>query len=367
MGGDLLSKKGWHVGLLVNQRKVWEAEQQTLAERKKIEQVRREREEERQMEEIARLAEENGGQKRQQRVDWMYTGATAGAAGTTEEQEAYLLGTRRVDNLLKKEDSKALEKKEAVQADPVRDIARKVMMDPLLQIEKQKQEALEKAMAAEENMARRKKRRHDRDDRESRHSKHHRERRRRSRSRDLHESHERRRSRSRDETRDRRRSRSRDENRDRRGDHRRSSHRHHSPDSRSRSPHRRHSYANRRDDTKRDGREQSYRRRTPPRSERREPPRESRGEPGNGDKNDTHIKKEDDRAAKLAAMQADASNLEADRVKRLTALEEREAAEREIEDRKRSRNPDFKSKLYRQTAEVGLADRLKGSRGLLST
>jgi hypothetical protein len=366
MGGDLLSKKGWHVGLLVNQRKVWEAEQQTLAERKKIEQVRREREEERQMEEIARLAEENGGQKRQQRVDWMYTGATAGAAGTSEEQEAYLLGTRRVDNLLKREDSKELEKKEAVQADPVRDIALKVRMDPLLLIEKQKQDALEKAMAVEANMERRKKRRRDRDDRESRHSKH-RERRRRSRSRERRRSssredkRHRRRSRSRDEHRERRRSRSR-ETRDRRGDDRRSSHQHRSPDSRSRSPPRRHSHGDRYDDTKRESRNQSYRRRSPPRFEKREPPRrENRAEPRDGEE------KDDDRAARLAAMQADASNLEADRVKRLTELEKREAAEREAEDRKRSRNPDFKSKLYRQTAEVGLADRLKGSRGLLST
>ena len=298
----------------------------------------------------------------------MYTGATAGAAGTSEEQEAYLLGTRRVDNLLKKEDSKELEKKEAVQADPVRDIALKVRMDPLLLIEKQKQEALEKAMVVEANMERRKKRRHDRDDRESRHSKHHhRERRRRSRSRDRRRSpsredkRRRRRSRSRDEHRDRRRSVSR-ENRDRRGDGRRSSHRHRSPDSRSRSPPRRHSHGDRYDDAKRESRDQSHRQRSPPRFEKREPPRrESRGEARNGDK------KGDDRAARLAAMQADASNLEADRVKRLTELEEREAAERETEDQKRSRNPDFKSKLYRQTAEVGLADRLKGSRGLLST
>jgi hypothetical protein len=364
MGGDLLSKKGWHVGLLVNQRKVWEAEQQTLAERKKIEQVRRERDEERQMEEIARLAEENGGQKRQQRVDWMYTGATAGAAGTSEEQEAYLLGTRRVDNLLKKEDSKELEKKEVVQADPVRDIALKVRMDPLLLIEKQKQEALEKAMAVEANMERRKKRRHDRDDRESRHSKHHRERRR-SRDRRHSSSREdkrhRRRSRSRDERRERPRSRSR-EDRNPWGDDRRSSRQQRSADSRSRSPPRRRSHGDRYDDANRGNRDKSYRRRSPPRFEKREPPRrDTRGEPRNGDK------KDDDRVARLAAMQADASNLEADRVKRLTEMEEREAVEREAEDRKRSRNPDFKSKLYRQTADVGLADRLKGSRGLLST
>src|SRR2546421_301742 len=107
MGGDLLSKKRWHVGLLVNQRKVWEAER-------------------------------------------------------------------------------------------VRAIAQRVRRDPLLLIEKPKQEAREKARAVEAKMERRKKRRHDREDRETRH---HRGRRRRSRSRD------RRRSSSREDKRHRRRSR----------------------------------------------------------------------------------------------------------------------------------------------------------------
>jgi len=66
-------------------------------------------------------------------------------------------------------------------------------------------------------------------------------------------------------------------------------------------------------------------------------------------------------------MQSDASHLEADRAKRLVEMEKREAVEREIEDRKRNRGVDFKSSLYRQTENVGLADRLKGSRNLLST
>jgi N-terminal domain of CBF1 interacting co-repressor CIR len=32
MGGDLNVKKSWHTGLISNQRKVWEAEQQALGE-----------------------------------------------------------------------------------------------------------------------------------------------------------------------------------------------------------------------------------------------------------------------------------------------------------------------------------------------
>jgi len=185
-GGDLNLKKSWHTGLLSNQRKVWEAEQQALSERKMIEQVRREREEERQMEEIARLAEESGGPKKQQRVDWMYTGASAGAGGTTEEQEAFLLGKRRVDTILKREDAKQLENAPIVQQDPAKDIASKVALDPLLLVERQKQEALEKAMAIQANIEKRKRKREgrDRDLRSRKHREHGSSRSYRDRSRD---------------------------------------------------------------------------------------------------------------------------------------------------------------------------------------
>lgn len=67
-------------------------------------------------------------------------------------------------------------------------------------------------------------------------------------------------------------------------------------------------------------------------------------------------------------MQVDASNLEDDRSRRLAALEERDAQDREREDRKRDRGVNFKSTLFQQTESIGLGERLKnGRRSQLST
>jgi hypothetical protein len=368
-GGDLNLKKSWHTGLLSNQRKVWEAEQSALAERKKIEQVKREREEEAQIEELARLAEANGGPKRTTRVEWMYGGSSSGVMGTTEEQESYLLGKRRVDGLLKKDEDLKVEKAVAVQADPVRDITSKVLLDPLLLIEKQRQEALEKMAAMEAKMA----------ERESRRSKHKKERSSRHRDgrerRDDRDRDNRRRSRSpihrhgsdskrRDRSRspDRKRARSPDSDSDR--VHRSHRQRTRSLD-RSRSPrrreHRRSHHDGERGSDRRRHHERGGDRRDRGADPRRDFAHSSRLQESNADK-------EAEKAAKLAAMQADASHLEDDRAKRLEAMEMRDAAEREQDEKKRARGGNnFKSQMYQQTEGVGLAGRLKGSRGLLQT
>ncbi|RMZ77343.1 hypothetical protein DV737_g4380, partial [Chaetothyriales sp. CBS 132003] len=134
-------------------KRVWEEEKKALEERKKIEQIMRERAEERQIQEIQELQEAAGGKKRQARVDWMYNGPANGQAGTTEEMEGYLLGKRRVDGLLKGTDSEKLEKAAteesfmAVQsANTARDTAAKIREDPMLAIKKQEQAAYEAMM-----------------------------------------------------------------------------------------------------------------------------------------------------------------------------------------------------------------------------
>jgi hypothetical protein len=71
---------------------------------------------------------------------------------------------------------------------------------------------------------------------------------------------------------------------------------------------------------------------------------------------------DEERQAKLALMQADASNLESDRSRRLAEMEQREAEEKERDERKRDRGVDFKSALYQQTEAIGLEGRLKNSR-----
>ena len=93
-----------------NQERVWLEQKKALAERKRIDQMMKERQEERQIQELQEMQEEAGGTKRLNRVDWMYSGPSSGQAGTTEEMEGYLLGKRRIDGLLKGSENSKLEK-----------------------------------------------------------------------------------------------------------------------------------------------------------------------------------------------------------------------------------------------------------------
>jgi hypothetical protein len=154
MGGDLNLKKSWHPHLLKNQERVWKEERSALEERKQIEKLRKEREEERAIEELQALQAANGGKTVTKRVDWMYSGPSGDGAGVTEEREGYLLGKRRIDHLLTGNDTQSLQKGAAVGIDAVgntnantaRDTHKKVLEDPLLMIQKQKMEMQLKAM-----------------------------------------------------------------------------------------------------------------------------------------------------------------------------------------------------------------------------
>ncbi|CAD0091989.1 unnamed protein product [Aureobasidium vineae] len=326
MGGDLNLKKSWHPVLMSNQKRVWEEEKKALDERKKIDQVLKERAEERQIQELQQMQEAAGGRKRVDRVDWMYGGPSDGQKGTTEEMEAYLLGKRRLDGLVKRDATEAMQQAAAVGPSALQ-IANK-----------------------QRDTATKRRRHDDYSDDERRSSHKHRSHRRRSPSYSHSRSPERRR---RDDKRD-----------DRRDDDRRSSRKHdshrrsisRSPDSR-----RRKSYPSpRRSDSRspsRKHRERDSRRRSPSpvrsRTERRSPsprrraspsyePYNNRGSrPSRNDRDDRlpRLSRDDnrpvrqerpaspdreaERLAKLAAMQSNATELEADRKKRLAELEER--------------------------------------------
>ena len=133
-----------------NQRRVWEEEKKALEERKRIELMIKERQEERQIQELQQMQEAAGGKKQIDRVNWMYNGPSDGQTGTTEEMEGFLLGKRRIDGLLKGTEYKKLEKSASVDtfmalqsANTVRDTAAKVREDPMLAIKKQEQAAYE--------------------------------------------------------------------------------------------------------------------------------------------------------------------------------------------------------------------------------
>lgn len=378
-GGDLNLKKSWHPQLLSNQRKVYESEQRALEERKKTQQRVQELREERAQEELQKKIEEAGGKKRIDRVDFLYNGPTDGALGTTEELEGFLLGKRSIASVLTKDDGKQLrqtagEDKFATalgNANSARDTATKIREDPLLAIKRREQEAYEAmmndpikrrqllaSMGIDDGVKkeRREKRRHrhrDEDDRDRRHKRR--------------RSHSRHRSPSRERHDDRRRHRSEDRPRD---DERRSSRR---DDSRERDrPRDDRRYRSTRDDSTernrprdkdrhRQGRDDSRERRR--HSDRRDTDRTGRDERDrprrsySGGRNNRPAVDdkgaEEERARKLEAMQSAATDLDADRRKRLAEIEEKERLERETEDRARQRGGDttFSSGLNRKAVD----------------
>ncbi|KAI5456450.1 Pre-mRNA splicing factor-domain-containing protein [Mariannaea sp. PMI_226] len=420
-GGDLNLKKSFHPALRRNQQAVYEEEQKALAERKRTQQRVNEIKEERAKEELQRQLEAAGGKKRIDRVDWMYQGPTDGQIGTTEETEAYLLGKRRIDNLIKGTEHKKLEKQAGQEsfmalqnANTARDTAAKIRDDPLLAIKRQEQAAYEAMMnnptkrrqllasmgVDDDKEKDRSKRREERHRRRHRHrsrssdERHRRRRRSYSRSRSPRE-----RERSRDQEDYKRR----DESPDRRSRHKRDdsydrehrSRRRHDDDRTSERRDSSHRYRNddrRKDDDRREddlgsGDDRPRQRRPEPngrsdysRNERngsyRRDSRRSYGDDtrdrGRHHKEGGHRPREDDKAKdeerqrKLAAMQSAASELDKDREMRLAALEDRERVLREADDKARERGGDrgFVNGLHRQAGKMNLAERMgRGRQG----
>ncbi|KAI9841112.1 MAG: RNA-splicing factor [Sclerophora amabilis] len=389
MGGDLNLKKSWHPVLMSNQRRVWEEEKKALDERKRIDQMTKERREERQIQELQQMQEAAGGKKRIDRVDWMYSGPSANQAGTTEEMEGYLLGKRRVDGLLKDETIKKLQKNASQESvtptqitAPVLDRA-KIRQDPLFAIKQQEQSAYEaitndpvrrrqllKAADGDHKRTSHHRKRRDRGSREERHRRH-RTKRERSLSPPRHSNSTktgRRRnsfseSRSRSPSPSRRKSSNygRDYSRtDYDGDYRTTGQgqrrRPSSSSSRSRS---RSPYSRRRV-------HHASRPRSPPchpvHTGQASPPPLTRSR-----SNPTTITNDAEaKARRLAAMQSNASTLEDDRRRRWMETTEREERERLEEDRRRSEKASFVSGLHRQAhSTIDLKDRLQRSRGNL--
>ncbi|XXH03110.1 COP9/signalosome complex subunit Csn2 [Hypoxylon texense] len=392
--GDLQLKKSYHPSLLKNQKRVYEEEKKALEERKKTEARIQEIKEERAKEELQRQLAVSGGRTVVDRVEWMYQGPSDGQNGTAEELEGYLLGKRRIDNILTKgSDHENLKKSAGAEsfmalqnANTERDTAIKIREDPLLAIKKQEQAAYEAMMndpikrrqllatmgkSEEKQSSRKREDKHSRRHRHRSHSREHRHRRRhRSDSKDRDDSRERRHRRRRSDSEERERSRSRDRHSSRKdGYAERSERKRPSPEDKPKDddrPRRGRSRSPRRSDAKDDG----YRRRDysdePPRErryrhdgqeDRREyrgyrdqrPPKNrfgnSRRDEENGkDSSDTAAAEE--RARKLAAMQEAASDLDQNREKRLEAIAEKERLEREADDKARERSGKYGDRQF---------------------
>ena len=384
MGGDLNLKKSWHPVLMSNQRRVWEEEKKALEERKRIEQMMKERQEERQIQELQEMQEAAGGKKRLNRVDWMYSGPAAGQTGTSEEMEGYLLGKRRVDSLLKGTENHKMEKAASQdsfmalqKANTVRDTASKIREDPMLAIKKQEQAAYEALMndpvkrrlllkaaggESESIVKERKRRKH-----------HHRD----EHDRGRRDSHKWRRLDDEKST-----------GRKSKHHQRRASY---SSYSRSPSPYRRRSpspYSSRSRSPspyRRRPSDSAYHRRSiSPYRRQRSPSPFSRPR-ASKDQNGFHRLKpskswhssaarssprgdSDDRAAKLAAMQQNASDLDQDRDRRIAAIAEREDEERKADEASRARSAryggkgDFVHGLNRKAGDLDIGERMRRNR-----
>ena len=399
MGGDLNLKKSWHPLLMSNQRRVWEEEKKALDERKRTEQMMKERHEERQLQELQQLQEASGGTKRLNRVDWMYSGPSSGQAGTTEEMEGYLLGKRRIDGLIKGTENKKLEKSAAEDsfmalqnANTVKDTASKIREDPLLAIKKQEQAAYEALMndpvrrrlllkAAGQDVKTKDKERRERKHkhREERHDHRHRHRRprleeddRKARHDHRHQSRSSTASRSPSPYRHRSHSSSRDGRRSASPYHRDSRMR---TRQRSRSP-----YTNQRARSPYyGGRSPSPYRKSSPRRRNQHTYHQSRQRgswQGSGrrnsaspDRSSSRLADPNDRDRKLAAMQQAALELDEGRQKRMMAIDAREKIEQAADDAARSQSAklggrgSFLNGVYRKVGALGIGETLRRGRG----
>ncbi|KAI0173594.1 Pre-mRNA splicing factor-domain-containing protein [Hypoxylon sp. FL1284] len=391
--GDLQLKKSYHPSLLKNQKRVYEEEKKALEERKKTEARIQEIKEERAKEELQRQLAVSGGRNVADRVEWMYQGPSDGQNGTAEELEGYLLGKRRIDNILTKgSDHENLKKAAGAESfmalqnsNTEKDTAVKIREDPLLAIKKQEQAAYEAMMndpirrrqllatmgkSEEKHSSRKREDRHSRRHRHRSHSREHRHRRRhRSGSRDRDDSRERRHRRHRSDSEERSRSRDRQYSRRKEGYAEHSERRRRTSRDESRDndrPRRGRSRSPRPSDVKDEG----YRRQRdysdePPRGRRhresqeerrdyrgyrdRRPPKNGPGSSHRDENNATGSSAAaaaEERARKLAAMQEAASDLDQDREKRLEAIAEKERVEREADDKARERSGKYGDRQF---------------------
>jgi hypothetical protein len=140
-GGDLNLKKSWHPGTFKNIEFVYQREKAQEEENKKMLQLRKEKEEERLREQLQSVAEAAGRvKKKSSRLEWMYAASSNQDGAVDEDKEAYLLGRKRIDDLVQapKETVVSYSKSNnafyGFQANSDKDFQAKVREDPLLAI-----------------------------------------------------------------------------------------------------------------------------------------------------------------------------------------------------------------------------------------
>ncbi|MCO5601842.1 hypothetical protein L7F22_055967 [Adiantum nelumboides] len=143
MALKFLNKKGWHTGSLRNIENVWKAEQKHEAEKRKLEELKKQINDEREAQEFRLLQEQAGLVPKQERLEFLYdSGLSVGRSATDD----YLLGKPLEE---KKEDDDVTKVAGtpgalfvAEKPESANDAWRKLHTDPLLFIKQQEQAAL---------------------------------------------------------------------------------------------------------------------------------------------------------------------------------------------------------------------------------
>ncbi|KAG9448889.1 hypothetical protein H6P81_008854 [Aristolochia fimbriata] len=142
MALKFLNKKGWHTGSLRNIENVWKAEQKHDAEQKKLEELKKQIQEERERAEFRQLQEQAGLVPRQERLDFLYDSGLAVGKGSSS-------GFKELEAPPKPEADSSTSKQSSVpgalfedKPQSANDTWRKLHSDPLLLIRQREQEAL---------------------------------------------------------------------------------------------------------------------------------------------------------------------------------------------------------------------------------
>ncbi|KAM0943004.1 putative CBF1-interacting co-repressor CIR domain, pre-mRNA splicing factor [Dioscorea sansibarensis] len=145
MALKFLNKKGWHTGSLRNIENVWKAEQKHDAEQRKLEELRKQIQEERERSEFRLLQEQAGLVPRQERLDFLYESGLAVGKGSSDSGFKALEGpSAPAATAPESSSAKAVAPGALFEDKPqsANDAWRKLHSDPLLLIRQREQEAL---------------------------------------------------------------------------------------------------------------------------------------------------------------------------------------------------------------------------------
>ncbi|CAM9819179.1 unnamed protein product [Discosporangium mesarthrocarpum] len=159
-----LFKKTWHTSTFANQEKVWIAEQKDAAEKKRIAELTKQVEEEREVRELEEMQAAGGHrQERKERIDWMYEGPMQSTQDRQAEAHEYLLGKefklkdQGITDLKKLEETKApgtLFTASSQTTSASNDTFRRVQEDPLLKMRRARIEAQDSVVSNPVKMSR---------------------------------------------------------------------------------------------------------------------------------------------------------------------------------------------------------------------